>query len=272
MTVSNSPKPPLLPAFFTMVRHGQSEANVVQAKVKASSNEKFPAGFDTRHDSFMRLTPLGVEQARATGDWLRAQPQFDRFYVSPHIRTRETAANLQLGGEWRVDDRFRERDWGEIYSHRPMPKKVKLAKKMDEWYWKPPGGESMATGLRLRVESVMNSLYRRGTTNDQVLAVVHGEFISVAGLVIERLTPDAWRAREHDPHYKVQNTMVIQYTCVNPNDADDRRTHYGWRRAICPWDRSLDWDGGEWVKVGAPKQSDEDLMAVVEQYPRLFEN
>lgn len=259
-----------LPTFFTMVRHGHSEANVAQSIVKSGGMIDFPAGFDTRHDAYTRLTPRGVEQAEAAGEWLRTQPDFDRFYVSPHIRTRETAAHLHLDADWRVDDRFRERDWGEMFSHKQMDEEVKKLKEMGPWYWHPRGGESMATGLRLRVESVHNSLHRRGGRNENVLSVTHGEFIRAAQFVLERLTPEAWQEMDKDEAFKMQNTMIVQYTTVNPEDSEERRSHYAWRRAICPWDRSLDWDGGEWVRVGAPKSSNADLMAVVNSYPRLF--
>lgn len=266
-----------LPTFLTFVRHGQSEANVAQDLVKRGLDKELPVEFARRHDSLMRLTPLGVKQAEATGKWLRENWDHpDRFYASPHVRARETAATLALGGEWRVDDRFRERDWGELFSHQPMPEVMRDMKQLDQWYWKPTGGESLATGVRLRVESVMNSLYRRGGrgVNHNVLAVAHYEFISVAQFVIERLTPEQWRDRDDDPAYKIRNTMVLQYTTKNPYDAEDDtiHTHYTWRRAICPWDRTLDWDGGEWVNVESVKHSDADLMAEVNRHPHLFSN
>lgn len=263
-----------LPQFLTFVRHGQSEANVAQALVKEGRAHDLPVEFARRHDSLMRLTPLGVEQAQVAGQWLRDNwTHPDRFYVSPHVRARETAATLALGGEWRVDDRFRERDWGEVFSHQPMPQAVREFKELDQWYWQPAGGESLATGVRGRVKDVMDSLYRRGNgKNNNVLAVAHGEFIATAEFVVERLTPEAWRARDDDPHYKIHNTMIVQYTTRNPLDESDDtiHSHYTWRRGVCPWDRNLDWDGGEWVQVHSPRHTEADLLAEVNRHPHLF--
>lgn len=262
-----------LPERLTLIRHGESEANVAQSFVKRHREAELPEAFATRHDSFMRLSPLGREQAQATGLWLREEDDAypaDRAYVSPHVRTRETAYNLHLGARWLVDDRFRERDWGEVFSHEPMSRHDSQIKKLNEFYWKPPGGESLATGLRLRVESVLNTLYRRGHLR-HVLAVTHGEFMRVFQLVAERLTPEDLMAMDSDPAYKVQNTMVIQYASRNPANPEEISNHFTWRRAICPWDRSLDWEGGAWVRVEPTRYSDEDLRSYVEGFPPLLE-
>ena len=67
-----------------------------------------------RHDSNMRLTDLGREQARLVGGWLRENgPRFDQFYVSEYIRTKETAGEMNLDGAvWQPDIMIRERDQG----------------------------------------------------------------------------------------------------------------------------------------------------------------
>lgn len=250
-----------LPERLTLVRHGESEANVAKGLVKAGKKRFIPKSFSKRHDSFMRLTPAGVEQANIAGQWLKDNMEipFDRFYVSPHVRTQETASQLRLNGQWLVDDRFRERDWGEVYSHEIMDEETKRVKNLHEYYWKPVGGESLATGVRLRVESVMNSLYRRKGIH-HVLAVSHGEFIRQFQVVAERLAPDTFLEYCNNPAYKTQNTIIVQYSTVNPHDPTERVNHYQWRRAICPWDRSLDWDGGEWVNVDVLKKTDQELL------------
>lgn len=269
-----------LPMNFTLVRHGLSEANRIQKFMKSDNLEGLRGLVDmvavaARHDSTTRLSVRGVEQAEATGEWLRANMNpFDRFYVSPHIRTRETAAHLHLNGEWIVDDRFRERDWGEIANPNedftnPMTEFSKRLKKMNEWYWKPQGGESLATGVRARVEFVMESLYRREGVNN-VVAVTHGEFIRVAQFVIERMSPDYFNLTDADPAFKVENTMVLEYTRQNPSNPADIRETFKWRRATCPWDESKSWVGGEWVEFNTQKHSDEELLTFAETHPRFF--
>lgn len=264
---------------FTLVRHGLSEANRIQKFLKSEDKQALLELVDMkivldRHDSTARLARVGVEQAEATGEWLRENlDEFDRFYVSPHIRTRETAAHLKLDGDWVVDDRFRERDWGELVPSedltRPMSKLSSHLRDLNEWYWKPQGGESLATGVRARVELVMQSLHRREEV-DNVIAVTHGEFIRVAQFVIERMTPDMFNGMDHDPDFKIVNTMVIQYTRQNPEDPSDVRKSYHWRKATCPWDESKSWNNGEWVQFGTPKHKDSDLLSFAESHPRFF--
>jgi broad specificity phosphatase PhoE len=271
-----------LPKTLTLVRHGLSEANRIQSFMKKNDSTSLADLIDIaevrgRHDSTARLAIEGVKQAHATGEWLRANmagKSFERFYVSPHIRTRETAAHLELGGEWIVDDRFRERDWGDIanpnedYTSALTPA-LKAQKKLNEWYWKPLGGESLATGVRARVEFVMESLHRRGDL-DNVIAVTHGEFIRVAQFVIEKMTPDQFNDMDADPAFKVENTMVLEYTRVNPEDASDVREQYQWRRATCPWNERKSWNGGDWTEFHTRKFSDDDLLSFAETHPRFF--
>lgn len=264
-----------LPLTYTLVRHGYSEANVVQAGRKSKTITSLPEDFFLRHDSKMRLTPLGVEQAEAAGQWIKDNGlSFDRFYSSPHVRAVETASYLKLGGQWILDDRFRERDYGEVQSisedmEDPNTEASLRNKSLSHWYWKPQAGESLATGVRLRVESIMNTFHRReGIQN--IVAVTHGEFIRASQFVIERLTPDLWKVKNEGEEYKVQNCMIIQYSRVNPEDPNDITRTFSWKRTICPWDSSLSWDNGAWSKIGIVKYSDDDLRKYVEVHSRLF--
>lgn len=270
-----------LPFNLVFVRHGHSEANRVQKMMKGKDIETLKNTVNTgilfsRHDSHARLTPDGVEQAKAAGEWLRNNDHnFDRFYVSPHVRTRETAGHLKLDGQWIADDRFRERDRGEVSGPNedftdPVSEISNNVRNMSEWYWKPQGGESLATGVRSRVESIMESLYRRGHKTNSVVAVVHGEFIRVAQFVIERLTPDQFAAMDEDSSRKITNTMVFEYTRQNPEDRSDVRDNYQWRRATCPWDESQSWDNGRWVEFDIKKYSDTELLDYAERFERAF--
>jgi phosphohistidine phosphatase len=57
-------------------------------------------------DELRRLTPAGLDQARALGDRLRADGfEVDAVVTSPLLRARETAAALAFG-EPEVDDRL----------------------------------------------------------------------------------------------------------------------------------------------------------------------
>ena len=67
-------------------------------------------------DRSWRLTATGRKQADCIGRWLVSQQQlFDRYMVSPYVRTRETAATMALPkAKWEENRVLRERSWGEI--------------------------------------------------------------------------------------------------------------------------------------------------------------
>jgi len=265
----------VMPKNFILVRHGQSEANVIQKQVKSNPTFELPNDFYQRHDSLTRLSELGVEQAIAAGNWLRANNLdiFDRAYVSPHVRACETAAHLDLNINWLKDDRWRERDWGEygmvneavreqIYPHSNHLKSI------NGWYWCPPGGESLATGVRERFSSILGTLHREAAGED-VIAVTHGETIRVAQFVIERQTPSEWLEEDENEEYKVQNTQIIHYTRVNPVTGElDSKIR--WRRSICPWDETKSWNNGEWVQFDRFSYSNKDLLESVNKVHRLL--
>lgn len=273
---------------LTLVRHGFSEANFLQvqhdnnqealkAGVEGASAaiEGVPPEFHQRHDSNMRLTELGIRQAKAAGEWLRLNhPSFDRFHVSPHNRTLETAHHMKLGGQWRIDDLFRERDWGLLATVTeegldPLTAELREAKKKSSWYWRPPEGETLASDVRLRMLAVMEILYREGGRSSNLVAVSHAEFLRVAQFVIEKLTPLQWEEMDNDPRYAMRNCMIFQYTIKDPVTGE-REDRYKWRRVICPWDESLSWDNGEWVRFETKKYTDSELVGMYESHDLIF--
>jgi broad specificity phosphatase PhoE len=264
-----------MPEHLVLVRHGQSEANIIQKQFKQDPAANAPAGFFDRHDSETRLSPAGRDQARAAGDWLRRTglDTFDRYYVSPHVRTAETAASLALNGNWTLDVRWRERDWGEfgVLNNAERAERFALSQKLkdqNKWYWCPPGGESLATGVYGRFRDILNTLHREAD-GQRVLAVTHAEMIDVARFVLERMTPQQWLAQDADPAYNVRNCQVLHYTRRDPAGGRlDPRIR--WMRSVCPWEESNSWRGGEWIEIERRQYRDRDLMDIVEQYPLLL--
>ncbi len=143
-----------MPRDLVMVRHGLSEANVRQKKLLADLPRDIADAIDARPDWEQRLTPIGVEQARNAGDWIRQHigpiAVFDVVYFSPFMRTRETAVAL-VGDEKDVyltpEDRIIERDWG-IFGkmskedqRKYFPKTV-VEKNANPLYVRLDGGES----------------------------------------------------------------------------------------------------------------------------------
>lgn len=263
-----------LPSNLVLIRHGLSEANIVQ-KGHEGFTDNIPESFFERHDAFMRLTPTGAEQAAKAGAWLRENGYvFDKFYTSPHMRTRETAANLGLGGFWAVDDLLRERDWGEVGRVHSRERQLEafpesfLLKQQHPWYWKPAGGESLATGVRSRVNGVLQrlSLHR---TAEWVVAVTHGEFIRTAQFVLERLTPEEWVRVDDDKSLSITNCMIVHYSMTDPVTGENYH-RYKWVRQINPMDVEASPYGGKWRELSTTLHSDEDLLASVNGYPRIF--
>lgn len=265
-----------MPHDLVMVRHGQSEANIVQGMFKADPDAVAPDGFLDRHDTHMRLSELGREQARAAGQWLLQNfPEgFDRYYVSPLMRTRETAGRLAVHGAWQLDDRWRERDWGEYAALNETEQKQKYElshrlRHQHKWYWCPPGGESLATGVRLRFEDILDTAHRE-LADKRMLAVTHGETIGVARYVLERMDPDEWLADDKNPRRKIENCHILHYTRISP-DTGEIAPQLRWMRSICPWDETKSWEGGEWMAI-PPRAtySDEALLESVNIHANLF--
>ncbi len=266
-----------MPEDLVLVRHGESEANIIQKQRKEMRDAAAPDGFFDRHDSQMRLSLLGVEQADATGEWLRSEfpDGFDRYYVSSLMRTVETAGRLAINGNWDIDDRWRERDWGEygVLSDTEQQDRYDLSrklKKQSKWYWCPPGGESLATGVRLRFEDILETMHRE-LAGKKVIAVTHGETMEVARFVLERLLPEEWQRQEQDEAFKLSNCQILHYTRTNPSTGE-QSSRLEWRRSVCAWDESRSWDAGNWVHIERHRYNDEELLGLVEAHPRLLES
>jgi len=264
-----------MPEHLVLVRHGQSEANVVQKTFKRDPAAAPPDGFFDRHDSETRLSPKGRAQARAAGDWLRQHglAQFDRYYVSPHVRTLETAAALALGGDWTIDLRWRERDWGEFGVLNQVDRELRFdlshkLKEQNKWYWCPPGGESLATGVHGRFRGILDTLHREAA-GQRVIAVTHGEMIDVARFVLERLTPQQWLDQDADGAYAVRNCQILHYTRRDPGTGR-LSSRLRWMRAICPWNDEHSWRSGAWAEIQPRRFSDAELLEMVRGYPPLL--
>ncbi|MFT4126859.1 MAG: histidine phosphatase family protein [Gordonia sp. (in: high G+C Gram-positive bacteria)] len=265
-----------MPTDLVLVRHGQSEANIIQTIRKADPHADAPAGFHDRHDSRMRLSGLGRDQAAATGAWLRETfpDGFDRYYVSSLARTVETAGTLGLGGSWTIDDRWRERDWGEygLLSGAEQQEMFGLSatlKNQSKWYWRPPGGESLATGVRLRFEDILDTMHRE-LDGKRVIAVTHGEMMEVGRLVLERLLPEEWQQQQRDDDFEIANCQILHYTRRDPETGEIAR-RLRWRRAVCAYDPARSWARGAWSELGVRTFSDAQLLALAAEHPNLLD-
>ena len=84
-----------MPLDLYVIRHGESEANVIVQAGEQGDNSLYTQDNVTVPDRSWRLTATGRKQADCIGRWLVSQQQlFDRYMVSPYVRTRETAATM----------------------------------------------------------------------------------------------------------------------------------------------------------------------------------
>ena len=215
-----------MPNDLLLVRHGQSDGNVAMDREESGELITFSDEFMTTPGHQWRLTAVGRAQAATAGEWIAKHvwSRFDRYYVSPYVRTRETAALLCLpGAAWRLNRALRERDWGDIGSlpmrqFRGMPqyRLNAAAKEIDPLYWAPPNGESIAQVAEDRVRNVLNTLHRE-CDEQRVIAVAHGDAMWAFRLVLERMSDEQFVAADSDRSQKIHNCEVLHYTRLDPS-------------------------------------------------------
>lgn len=270
-----------MPNEILFIRHGQSEANIVQKSDEHGIEPGKAQRLFDRPDWQHRLTDQGIEQAKRAGEWIEynigAFSLFDALYVSPFLRTRETAA--YLGGEalagWTVDDRLAERSWG-VYGSRPRAEQrsqfplTAEEKHRNPWYVRLDGGESMPD-VYARFRDFQGTLHRE-QSGKRVVVVSHGDLINAARYGIERMLPEEWERLDADPDYTLRNCTILQYSRVNPEDPQDIREKIQWRRYTYPDNPSESPDGGEWVQLPARQRyTGEDLLGQVSASPRILD-
>ncbi|MGO1950884.1 MAG: histidine phosphatase family protein [Mycobacteriaceae bacterium] len=268
-----------MPKNLILVRHGQSEANVIQKADKAGDQALFSEETMLVADRSWRLTAAGVAQAQAAGDWIQRNVEgLDRCITSPFVRTRETAANLGLPeARWEENRVVRERSWGEIS---PLPRKVfeeqyahnALLKERDPLYWAPPAGESIANVAENRVRNLLSTLHRE-SSEQNVLVVTHGDFMWSTRLVLERWSDEEFLHYDQDPSLTIFNCTVVHYTRVDPVTGEIA-PWMRWVRQAHPWPDRV--NGGwrmveeDWEFFDRDYLSNGDLAAIAEEQSRLL--
>lgn len=260
-----------MPRNLVLVRHGFSEANFIQKSAKNGDNSHYTEDVVTVPDRNWRLAEEGTKQAPTAGAYVNAlfTEGFDRYMVSPYTRTRETAALLGLeGADWEENRALRERSWGEIDSmsreefNSRYPQNA-IYKAKDPLYWRPPAGESIASVSEDRVRNVLSTLHRENS-DQNVVAVSHGEFMWATRLVLERWSDEDFIEKDHDPNEKIHNCTVLQYTRVNPFVEGDVAPKLSWVRRAWPIqleDESWTMEETPWEEFHRSSYSNEELLA-----------
>lgn len=263
-----------MPLHFVLVRHGESEGNLVRAWARAGDNRGWTDEFRRVHSSQYRLTGLGRKQAAEAGRWIRDNigTHFHRYYVSEYIRALETAALLDLpNANWFKTPFLREREAGELDNLTEEEKerdfaRYMLARRNDSYFWKPPNGESMVD-VCLRLHRFLDTVHR-GSADARVIVVCHANVIQAFRILLERLSQNQFNAiaTSPNPHDRVHNCQVIDYTRQNPANPTDVRPHPTWVRSVCPSDTTL--SRNEWVEIVRGHFTNDDLLREAEAVPR----
>ncbi len=214
-----------MPKNLFLVRHGQSEGNLVVKKFEETGDEQFfNDEFLGLHESQYALTDLGIEQAQKAGLWFKENKiiYFDRMLVSNNVRAMQTAAHLNLPNPmWMMDFNLRERDGGLFNEITPSKRDIDYADqkrfyKKQPFFFRPPQGESIAD-LCHRIKVVIDTLARECDGKDVVI-VCHGHVMRAFRIILERLslkdTNDLLISL--DPSKRVPNCSIIHYTRENP--------------------------------------------------------
>lgn len=268
----------VMPRNLFLVRHGQSEANVMQRAAKAGDPSLYTEETMTVPDRSWRLTDLGVQQAKVAGAWIAEQNiHFDRAMVSVYTRTRETAAHLGLDVRWEENRVIRERSWGEIGSMSKQDFARKYSQNAayrdsDPLYWAPPAGESIANVAENRVRNILSTLHRENA-RDNVLLVTHGEFMWATRLVLERWSDEEFLERDGDKDQIIHNCTVLQYTSTDPVNRNNVRDKLNWVRRCWPVCVDGEWTMfvGQWEEFSRKYYTDEQLLARAEANRHFLE-
>ncbi len=251
-----------MPNELVLVRHGHSEGNLAVEKSREGNDGLYTSEFREKPAHRWKLTEEGQRQSKITGKWIlkNISNKFDRYYVSPFSRTCETAGLLGLpNAEWRIDQRLRERDWGDIGTlphseFRDIYPQNAIIKRVDRLYWRPPGGESIAD-VRQRVRDFFDTLHRE-CDGMRVIVVTHGEFMWAIRAELEYINDKDFIIADENPSLKIYNTHILQYSRKDPISG-----MYGdyldWTRNVCPW---MNNNEISWTKIKRKKYSNKDLI------------
>lgn len=262
-----------MPNHILFVRHGQSEANVVQHRDKQGEKMTGQENKNVRErtDYKQRLSAKGIAQAMRAKEWINGNMcgvgSFDTYFVSSFYRARETAAILSADNpevKWEIDDRLAERNWG---AHAPLTiaQRKDLYEITDRLMGNDPfhtafeGGESIWGVKNERIRNLMNT-WAREQDGKKILVVTHGDLIRSARVGFERILPEEFEAIEFNPVYKVKNCQILEYSRLNPFTGKDEGK-IKWRRIINPVEPETSPDNGSWVELrGKPKMNSSEML------------
>ncbi len=245
------------PETVTVVRHGESEYNVLRALKDADPlYQEFKRAYNRRkrdpelakelagrlmeessfvlgvgdHDT--ALTDEGRRQAEKTGAKLRERiKKPDVVFVSPYMRTHHTLGHMAVGwpglSEVRTieEERIREQEHGMTLLYNDWrifqvmhPEQEQLRNLQGPYWYRYPQGENVPD-VRERLRSFLNTI-TRDYREQNVLVVMHHLAILSLRANLERLDPEQFR--HLNDHHRPINCGVTIYR-GNPEAGRDGR-------------------------------------------------
>ena len=170
---------------LVLLRHGQSEWNL---------KNLFTGWKDPD------LTPLGVEEAKAAGQRLKAKGlAFDRCFTSALTRAQHTLdlALVELGQPGLPitrDEALNERDYGDLSGLNKDDARQRWGEAQVH-IWRrsydiaPPGGESLKDTVARALPYYCQNILPAVLLGERVLVAAHGNSLRALVMVLDRLTP-----------------------------------------------------------------------------------
>jgi len=229
--VSAAPnRPPDRPALLVLVRHGQSQRNIVKKQNRFYLDDESRKAVKGVPDHLIELTDEGRRQSAETGVALRqAYGTFDYVVHSGYARTVQTLEHILEA--YTADERarmpvrhhlfVRERDGGHAYDMTDAEAQAAFPWLQDYWntfgpfFARPPGGESLADVCE-RVYAFLQKLART-MAGRRVLVVTHGGTIWCFRYVLER-----WTYEEAERRFRTENNPNCAVTAYRYADATRR--------------------------------------------------
>lgn len=261
-----------------LVRHGESEGNAVRKSEKFGPISTLQQeAILNRPDWQQRLTPRGRAQAglarRAIINSYGSIENIDAFYVSPHVRTRETAAIISMGTQatWQIKNALSERSWGSQakLNNDEISVLNGYVSPNEDWNVCFKRGESFMD-IVYRTQNLMDEIY--ATSQNTALIVAHEGVIDAIRYSIEGLLPEQWVSLKESGENSIRNGSVLQYTNINPEDSTDKRQNFTWARMHYPdKDTHQSPNNGKWKDISSSQLNSDDLLDTVLKFKHIID-
>lgn len=241
----------MMPRQLVLSRHGFTTGNLAWRLAREGDLSLLDEFLDRPADR-AGLTETGEQQMVILGEWLRKERfVFDRMYVSPLKRARQSAKMLKLPGKWIKSEYLREQRLGILEMVTPEERGQYLDSLegkphlRDPFNFAPLRGESFADIAAERAGPFLEMLERECSGDESVLVMGHSGTNKMLDCIIRQWTPREFVAHHVRGDNKIFNGMVLHYTRLNPETGEEFPT-LDWVRTCCPW---FDPKPSKWQKI-----------------------